>query len=71
MVVRYHHRVYDRYVVDLTGHLGEAFRAHEGERTAAVLEDGVKENANSAWKFDQVAGVAEPGCAKLGGSSRG
>lgn len=50
---------------------GVAFWAHEGEGTAAVFEDRVEEDAETAGEFDVVAGVAEPCCAQGGGCCAG
>jgi hypothetical protein len=52
----------DGEVFDMAWRLCITFWAHEGERTAAVFEDGVEENAEAGGELGVVAGVAEPCC---------
>lgn len=63
--------VNDGEVLELAGRRVVAFKAVDGDGRAAVLEDGVEEDAQAAGELDVVAGVAEPGGAQLGGLSGG
>lgn len=67
--------VYDWDFGELAGDLSVSFRAHEGEGTAAVFEDGVEEHAQAGGEFHVVAGMAEPccteGCGRVAGGEEG
>ena len=63
VVVGDHHCVYNGDIVDLTGHVREAFGAEEGQRAAAVLKDRVEEYSDAPWEFDEVACMSQPRCA--------
>lgn len=55
----------DGDVLELAWPLGESLGSHEAEGRAAVLEDGVKEDAQARRELDVVAGMAEPRRAQL------
>lgn len=71
MVMRYYYRVDGGYVLDLAWNLGEAFWAEPAEGAAPLAEDGIEEDAQAGGKFDEVARVAEPGCAEHRGFAGG
>lgn len=64
VAVGYYDEVDGGDVFDVAGDLGVPLGTHEGEGTAAVFEDGVEEDAETAGEFDVVAGVAEPCCSE-------
>ena len=48
----------------MAGHFCVSLWAHKTERTTAVFEDRIKENAEPARKLDIVACVSKPGCSQ-------
>ena len=59
------------YVGDVAGRRGVALWAQPGEGGAAVFENRVEQDAETAGEFNQIAGVAKPSGAEFGGGGAG
>ncbi len=71
VTMRYDHSINVGYIFDLARDVCITLGAKPAERTTSLAEYRVEEDAETTWKFDEVAGVAEPCCAKGGGFSGG
>lgn len=64
VVVRYHHRINEGYLVDVAGRWVVPSWSEPRGWSAAVCEDRVEEHAEAGGEFNEETGVAEPGRAK-------